>query len=333
MHSVLTQDFRDFEIVVIDDCSTDDTANVVSSFNDERIRYIRNSENVGSIAGDRAILREFVYSIMRGRYFVYLCDDDYWCDTTLLRRQVEAFEKYPDVSFVMGNQLSQVLENGEGSVALSPEDVEQRAKNQIGYTPRLFPKEFMTSSEFLALSATHPTGTNIITGATLYLRDIFIHSGALATKIGSQWQAGYEIKIGPACYGNIVYFDEPAVVTEIRPSNASFRRTQLEHYRDAVFSIELSFSKPLSDHNLKHRMAELKARKRETIRHLSRTFLNNSYVIYQGKPLTLCGAENLAVPVRTTHVANTFLKHGIVPMPRDFASCARVEALALLRRN
>ena len=109
INSVLMQDFRDFEIVVIDDCSSDDTTEVVASFHDPRIRYIRNETNVGSKLGDRAILRRFIYELMRGKYWVYLCDDDYWLYPDLLRRQVDAFNtRVEETSY----EVLQLLEQG-----------------------------------------------------------------------------------------------------------------------------------------------------------------------------------------------------------------------------
>ena len=48
--SILEQTFQDFEIIVIDDCSTDQTIETLSSFNDSRIRIISKLENKGLIA-------------------------------------------------------------------------------------------------------------------------------------------------------------------------------------------------------------------------------------------------------------------------------------------
>src|SRR3954470_13305492 len=69
INSVLMQDFRDFEIIVIDDCSTDDTRDVMASFTDTRIQYFRNETNVGANLGDRAHVQRFVYELMSGKYF------------------------------------------------------------------------------------------------------------------------------------------------------------------------------------------------------------------------------------------------------------------------
>lgn len=47
IESILNQTYKSFELLVLDDCSTDDTAQIVKSFTDERIRYIRHEKNLG----------------------------------------------------------------------------------------------------------------------------------------------------------------------------------------------------------------------------------------------------------------------------------------------
>ena len=44
--SVLSQTLKDFELIIVDDCSTDNTKEVVSAYTDQRIRYIRNEQNL-----------------------------------------------------------------------------------------------------------------------------------------------------------------------------------------------------------------------------------------------------------------------------------------------
>jgi glycosyltransferase involved in cell wall biosynthesis len=45
--SVLSQDFRDFELVIVDDASSDETPEIIRSYGDDRIVYIRNATNLG----------------------------------------------------------------------------------------------------------------------------------------------------------------------------------------------------------------------------------------------------------------------------------------------
>ncbi len=72
--SVLNQIFQDFEILVIGDCCTDDTEEVVASFNDNRIKFFNLPENSGSqgIPNNKGI------ELASGEYVAYLGHDDLW---------------------------------------------------------------------------------------------------------------------------------------------------------------------------------------------------------------------------------------------------------------
>ena len=47
IESVLNQTYSDFELVIIDDCSTDNSVNIINQFEDERIKFIQNEQNLG----------------------------------------------------------------------------------------------------------------------------------------------------------------------------------------------------------------------------------------------------------------------------------------------
>ena len=71
--SVRDQTFKDWEIVVVDDHSTDDTFEVVESFSDERIKYLKNKGKNGP-----SIARNLAISVASGEYIAFLDDDDEW---------------------------------------------------------------------------------------------------------------------------------------------------------------------------------------------------------------------------------------------------------------
>lgn len=72
INKILVQNYKNFEIVVSDNCSTDNTSNVVYKFGDRRIRYYRNKKNLGVYANiQKAIDRA------RGRYIFLHSDDDF----------------------------------------------------------------------------------------------------------------------------------------------------------------------------------------------------------------------------------------------------------------
>jgi glycosyltransferase involved in cell wall biosynthesis len=73
INSVLFQDYQDFELLIIDDASTDNTSEIVRAFNDNRIKYYLNEKNLGI-----AKSRNKGISLAVGEYIAMLDSDDYW---------------------------------------------------------------------------------------------------------------------------------------------------------------------------------------------------------------------------------------------------------------
>ncbi|MEQ1846184.1 MAG: glycosyltransferase family 2 protein [Nitrospira sp.] len=71
LRSAVSQTYKNIEIIVSDNCSPDNTESVVKAFNDPRIRYYRQTENIGPVKN-----RNFCVEQARGEYFVMLLDDD-----------------------------------------------------------------------------------------------------------------------------------------------------------------------------------------------------------------------------------------------------------------
>lgn len=92
--SALEQRFRDFEVVVSDDGSSDQTAEVVRSFSDGRIRYLRNPRNLGLWGNTNQCLAE-----ARGDYVIFLQDDDAMLPG-LLAGEVAVLDNQPEVVLV-----------------------------------------------------------------------------------------------------------------------------------------------------------------------------------------------------------------------------------------
>ena len=81
VRSVLAQTFEDYELIIVDDCSTDDTPDVIRTFVDSRIRVVRHAENTGQSAAINTGIR-----IARGEYIAFPDDDDEWVESKLLRQ-------------------------------------------------------------------------------------------------------------------------------------------------------------------------------------------------------------------------------------------------------
>ena len=87
IHSVLAQEALDFEVVVVDDGSTDGTAEAIRVLNDPRVRVLRNERPVGVAAA-----RNMGAEAATGSWIALLDDDDLWSPEKL-RQQLAAAEE------------------------------------------------------------------------------------------------------------------------------------------------------------------------------------------------------------------------------------------------
>ncbi len=95
IQSVLNKTYQNFEIIVVDDGSVDNTEEVVKNFNNQKIRYIRYNENKGVAAA-----RNTGIKATRGDYIAFQDSDDEWFPNKL-ERQMEVFKNVsPDVGVV-----------------------------------------------------------------------------------------------------------------------------------------------------------------------------------------------------------------------------------------
>ena len=97
LSSVLVQTFGDFELLVIDDGSTDQTGQVVMGLNDHRIRYVKLEENQG-----RPVARNRAVKEARGEYIVWMGDDDLM-KPELLARYFETLDRSDRIDVLYSN--------------------------------------------------------------------------------------------------------------------------------------------------------------------------------------------------------------------------------------
>ena len=90
--SVLAQSYPHWELIVVDDCSTDDTKTVVERIGDDRIRYECLPQNGGA-----AVARTRAMALAKGRYMAFLDSDDLWAPDKLERQL--AFMKANEYAF------------------------------------------------------------------------------------------------------------------------------------------------------------------------------------------------------------------------------------------
>ncbi len=144
LDSLLAQSFADWEAVVIDDASDDDTAAVLSRYRDPRIRIVRHPVNRGHIA----TYNEGI-SLAAGEFFVILSADDRY-KPCFLARVVNCFDEHPEVALVYTDG-DLIDDNGD---LLRPNDGTFGKSGVYQGLPLLFARTFIAASGGVARTAT-----------------------------------------------------------------------------------------------------------------------------------------------------------------------------------
>lgn len=87
IESVLAQSYRNWELLIVDDCSGDNTDEIINLFHDPRIQYFKNDQNSGAAVSRNRALRE-----AKGRFIAFLDSDDLWMPQKL-EKQIMFMEK------------------------------------------------------------------------------------------------------------------------------------------------------------------------------------------------------------------------------------------------
>ena len=77
IESVINQTYINWEMIIVDDCSTDNSAEIINSYNDKRIRYFKTDFPSGS----PTLPRNIGISHAKGRFIAFLDSDDLWKET------------------------------------------------------------------------------------------------------------------------------------------------------------------------------------------------------------------------------------------------------------
>ena len=120
IESILGQSYIDFELIIIDDCSTDNTRQIVKSFNDTRVKYHRLDQNRGEYW-----CTNYAASISSGKYLTWVHSDDLLAENSLKLR-VEMLDKNSDIDFVHGD-IEKIDEMGAKILDLSASDLDKNS--------------------------------------------------------------------------------------------------------------------------------------------------------------------------------------------------------------
>ena len=122
--SVLDQTYGDFELVVCDDASQDNTPEIIASFPDSRLRYIQHPENIKRTRNMRS-----GFEVATGEYFIKFDDDDALAPD-FLAKTVAILDQHPGVDFVCTNHWV-INQNGKRMEAATQENAARWGKDRL----------------------------------------------------------------------------------------------------------------------------------------------------------------------------------------------------------
>lgn len=192
VESILAQSYRDFEILIMDDCSPDDTPEVAQSFADPRVRHIRNDPNLGHLRNyNRGI------ELARGRYLWLISADDKLRRPYVLDRFVAAMETNPGASYVFCPAMKF---NDEGETVVY---------GAHGDEDRVFQRP--------AFLRTLAAGNSVSAPAAMARKEYYDRIGGFPLDL--PFAGDWYIWASFALNGDVVYLHEPMVNYRVHPLN------------------------------------------------------------------------------------------------------------------
>ena len=215
IQSVLDQTYQDFELIVVDDGSTDNTEEIVARFGDDRIRYIRRNQSSGSPAAPT----NTGIKAARGEYIAIQDSDDEWLPGKL-EKQMQVFN----------NALARV-----GIVYTDMWRISEDGKKRYWHSPRIMPEEGIVFRDALGYRVMY-----IGTQTLVIKKECFDKAGLFDEKIPNFIDT--ELLIRMSRYYYFFHIEEPMVnyfttarsISLNRESDIRARKLILEKYFEDI---------------------------------------------------------------------------------------------------
>lgn len=138
IESALQQDYPNLEIIISDNCSTDNSEEIIQQYlSDPRIKYSKNKSNIGMIANFEKVF----FNLACGNYLIHISSDDYLNHNSFISDSIAIINKYENVLLVFGKY--QKLDEKTKQITSIP-------------VPDYYVKEFRTGREAFLDFAKHP---------------------------------------------------------------------------------------------------------------------------------------------------------------------------------
>jgi glycosyltransferase involved in cell wall biosynthesis len=221
--SILAQTFQDFEIIVTDNCSTDDTEQVVAAINDPRVVYVKNDVNIGPVNNYNKALR-----LAKGKYVYVFSDDDTMVPENLELR-VAVMEQYPSVGLVHSN--INVID-GNGTIT-ETNHWAARHPGMAKMWQEIVSKPLMDKSR--AFHYLYYNWNFVSMPAVLMRRELLLKYG-LEFNNQLRYICDWDLWMRVALFGDFYFIDKPLVSYRLHASNDAKTLTAKLYLREIVVS-------------------------------------------------------------------------------------------------
>jgi glycosyltransferase involved in cell wall biosynthesis len=256
IESILAQSFTEFELIVIDDFSTDETASIVSSYKDQRIRLIRNDLNSGpGISLNKGILHA------KADLIAIMHADDI-ATPHRLEKQYNFLEVHPTVD-ILGTQFCQMSNQGiitkvKSNLPVDPEVVRYSSffNNCLCHPTVMFRKKITSNGhlyaslrlnedyEYWTRSLTKGYNIANLSDVCLYYR---VHANQASTKFAHEEDTAFQMLRNK--YRNTASPELQQLIIDIEGVNtasleqvaATIKQSQLPEQVKRIFTTRLSF--------------------------------------------------------------------------------------------
>lgn len=194
LNSIFQQTFTDFEVIVVDNCSTEDIAQVTTSLDDCRLIYIRNDANIGAVNNYNKALR-----LARGQYIYTFSDDDMMLDINNLKIKVDLMDAHQSVGIVYSNYH---IINDQGEVIGENYFTNTPLLEKIIATPLLKARDAFSILE---------SGTNFVCMTSVLLRGSVLKENHLEFNNQLRYLIDWNLWLHMSLFCDFYYVDEALV--------------------------------------------------------------------------------------------------------------------------
>ncbi len=170
--SILSQDYAEIEIIVVDDNSIDNTETIMEAYVKKYpfVKYYKNERNMGC-----GYSRGFGFNKSKGKFIVFADDDDYYTNNSFLSKSIKFHQQYPDLAFVSGRVCIKEENNnkiGEGNMNIKGYINRKEYLKYFHYKYSKPQSTFSTVFKQSVLEQSNVSNMKMVNDASIYMRSL-----------------------------------------------------------------------------------------------------------------------------------------------------------------